>query len=136
MVRNSMDKISNKPKEVALLIKFLYFELVLGLLQVWGEYDPITESMYVFLFILIVSGFVINNVIQNFSCGDKDAYKTIRGGSYLLIVIFFIITFLFNDAPIIEYLKVHQSFALFPLAGIINIIWLNSSVVKNWFTKQ
>ena len=126
----------NKPKEVTLFVKFLYFELALLLVVVWGEYDPMTESMYLFLFIVIVIGFSGTKTIQNFSCGDKNAYKAIRDISYIGIVIFSIITFLLVNEPVIEYLKIQQGFVLAPLAGIINIIWLNSSAVRGWFTEQ
>jgi hypothetical protein len=131
-----MKILANKPKEVALFVKFLYLEIILALLGVYDEYDPMTESMYLFLFALVVGGLVVINAIKDFSRGDKDAYKTIRTGSYIIIVFFFIVSFLIADKPVMEYLKIHQSFVLYPLAGIINIMWLNSKAVKDWFEKQ
>jgi hypothetical protein len=93
-----------------------------------------TESMYIFLGISIAFGLMVASEIKSFSKGDKESYNTIKFGSYIAVVIFFAITFLLNDESIFEYLETHPYFILFPIAGIFNVVWLNSKAVKNWFT--
>ncbi|MEO1943978.1 MAG: hypothetical protein ABGY11_06730 [Candidatus Thioglobus sp.] len=131
-----MKTLANKPKEVTLLIKFLYLEAILALLGVYDEYNPETESMYIFLGIFIAFGLMSVNTIKDFSKGGEDAYNTIKFGSYIITAMFFIITFLLVNESISEYLKTHPYFIAFPLAGILNIMWLNSKAVKDWFAKQ
>jgi len=131
-----MKVLSNKPKEVSLFTKLLYLELIGGLLKVYDEYDPMAESMYIFGGIFIGFGLVFAGVINNFSKGDKDAYDAIKSGSYIIIAILFAITFLLVDEPIQDYLRTHSYFILFAVVAIINIVWLNSKAVKNWFTGQ
>jgi hypothetical protein len=130
-----MKALANKPKEVTLFIKLLYLEFILFLLGLYDEYDPMTESMYIFLFILIGFSLFALKDINNFSKGDKDAYETIKFASYIVTAAFFVITFLLIDEPISEYLKIHPYFIAYALAGILNIVWLNSKAVKGWFAK-
>lgn len=130
-----MKALAKKPKEVITLIRFLYLEAIFALLGIYDEYDPVTGSMYTFLFIIIAFGLVVFEVINNFSKGDGDAYDTIKFGSYIITAIFFIITFLLVDEPVSEFLKTHPYFIAFSLAGISNIVWLNSKAVKGWFAK-
>jgi|SaaInlLV_10m_DNA_3_1039740.scaffolds.fasta_scaffold07679_1 hypothetical protein len=129
-----MNTLSNKPKEVSTIVNLFYLELIVSLLGVYDEYDPMTESMYIFLGISIAFGLMVASEIKSFSKGDKESYNTIKFGSYIAVVIFFAITFLLNDESIFEYLETHPYFILFPIAGIFNVVWLNSKAVKNWFT--
>jgi len=122
-------------QEVSLFIKLLYLEAVLAMLGVYDEYDPMKESMYIFLFILVGFGWFVFEAINNFSKGDGDAYDTVKSVNYIIISIFFIVTFLLADEPVSEYLKIHPYLTLYPLAGVLNIVWLNSKAVKDWFAK-